>query len=121
MTANRQQPQNGYVDILQHILLLIFTFGIYQYYWIYKTTKLLNFYSQEQRNEVTELLLCIFVPFYFIYWYYKTADIVEKVDYQNPNKDFKTLCDVAKKALEKEAKKAEKAAAKAETAEAVEA
>ena len=39
----------------------------------------------------------------------------------NDAKDFKTLCDVAKKALDKEAKKAEKAAAKAETAEAVEA
>ena len=39
----------------------------------------------------------------------------------NDAKDFKTLCDVAKKALDKEAKKAEKAAAKAEVAEAVEA
>ncbi|MCR5722974.1 MAG: 50S ribosomal protein L20 [Lachnospiraceae bacterium] len=39
----------------------------------------------------------------------------------NDAKDFKTLCDVAKKALDKEAKKAEKAAAKAETAEVVEA
>ena len=39
----------------------------------------------------------------------------------NDAKDFKTLCDVAKKALDKETKKAEKAAAKAETAEAVEA
>ena len=40
----------------------------------------------------------------------------------NDSKDFKTLCDVVKKALDKEAKKAEKAAAKAEaTAEAVEA
>ena len=39
----------------------------------------------------------------------------------NDAKDFKTLCDVAKKALDKEAKKAEKAAVKAETAEAVEA
>ena len=39
----------------------------------------------------------------------------------NDAKDFKTLCDVAKKALDKEAKKAEKAAAKAEAVEAVEA
>ena len=39
----------------------------------------------------------------------------------NDAKDFKTLCDVAKKALDKETKKAEKAAAKAEVAEAVEA
>ena len=39
----------------------------------------------------------------------------------NASKAFKTLCDVAKKALDKEAKKAEKAAAKAEVAEAVEA
>ena len=39
----------------------------------------------------------------------------------NDAKDFKTLCDVAKKALDKEAKKAEKAAAKAEATEAAEA
>ena len=39
----------------------------------------------------------------------------------NDSKDFKTLCDVAKKALDKEVKKAEKAAAKAEATEAAEA
>ena len=39
----------------------------------------------------------------------------------NDANDFKTLCDVAKKALDKEAKKAEKAAAKAEATEAAEA
>jgi large subunit ribosomal protein L20 len=39
----------------------------------------------------------------------------------NDAKDFKTLCDVAKKALDKEAKKAEKVAAKAEATEAAEA
>ena len=39
----------------------------------------------------------------------------------NDAKDFKTLCDVAKKALDKETKKAEKAAAKAEATEAAEA
>ncbi|MBR5355943.1 MAG: 50S ribosomal protein L20 [Lachnospiraceae bacterium] len=36
----------------------------------------------------------------------------------NDAKDFKALCDVAKKAIEKEAKKADKAAAKAEEKEA---
>ncbi len=64
----------GTVQLMEHILLLIFTFGIWQYIWIYRTTKFLNeVKSAEYREPTTALLLCIFVPFYSIYWMYQSA------------------------------------------------
>ena len=85
------QSNYGYVDMLTHVLLLVLTFGIYHLYWIYKTTKFLNERSNNQRNEMAELLLSLFIPFYIIYWYYRTAEIMDEVDMAHPNKDFKTL------------------------------
>lgn len=61
----------GYVDLLKHILLSIFTFGIWSLIWTYRTTKFLNNAPNAQWHDPTKkLLLCIFVPFYGIYWYY---------------------------------------------------
>ena len=72
---------NGeYIDLFKHILLLIFTFGIYYLVWIYKTTIYTNNYQNEEyRNPTNKLLLCIFVPFYNIYWVYKTAQRIDKL------------------------------------------
>ncbi len=68
----------GYTDLLKHILLLFFTFGVWYLIWIYKVTVLLNKKDEtESRNPATQLLLCLFVPFYIIYWTYKSA---QKID-----------------------------------------
>ena len=70
----------GYQDLLSHTLLLLFTFDIWRYIWIYKTTdRLNNLTSEEYRNPTTKLLLCMFIPFYYIYWTYKTAKIVDNL------------------------------------------
>ena len=69
-----------YIDLFKHILLLIFTFGIYYLVWIYKTTIYTNnCHNEEYRNPTNKLLLCIFVPFYNIYWVYKTAQRIDKL------------------------------------------
>lgn len=69
-----------YIDLFKHILLLIFTFGIYYLIWIYKTTIYTNnCHNEEYRNPTNKLLLCIFVPFYSIYWVYKTAQRIDKL------------------------------------------
>lgn len=74
------------IDIVTHILLLIFTLGIWYFIWIYKTTDNLNrIPGVEQRNPTNKLLLCIFVPFYSIYWTYVTAQIVDKFSTDNGN------------------------------------
>ncbi len=69
-----QSDKVGYVRLMKHILLLLFTFGIWQLIWTYRTTMFLNCLTKEkQRNPVAALLLCMFVPFYNIYWTYQTA------------------------------------------------
>ena len=76
-TQNSIRP-DGYCSMVKHVLLLIFTFGIWQYIWIYRTTRYLNCVTLEPpRNPTTKLLLCMFVPFYIIYWMYKHAKYID--------------------------------------------
>lgn len=74
-------PENSdmYVGIVKHILLTIFTFGIYDFYWVYKTTENLNVGSKEIQSGTKKLLLCIFVPFYRWYWFYAQSKRLEKL------------------------------------------
>ncbi len=85
---------DGYCDLLTHILLLLFTFGIWQYIWIYKTTSYLNNTpNEEHRNPTTKLLLCMFVPFYYIYWTYKSAQRIDKLAIsKGQQSDISALC-----------------------------
>ena len=82
---NSYNPYNvdirqAYFSIIAHILLLLFTFGIWPLVWIYRTTKYLNCVpGEEYRNPTTKLLLCMFVPFYIWYWTYKTGQRVDKL------------------------------------------
>ena len=70
----------GFYSLVTHGLLLIFTLGIWQFIWIYRTTQLLNCVQDEPpRNPTTKLLLCIFVPFYTIYWVYKHARYIDSL------------------------------------------
>lgn len=71
---------DGYISMGAHVCLLLFTFGIWQYIWIYKATKYTNLAKgEEERNPTTKLLLCMFVPFYVIYWTYKTAKRIDSI------------------------------------------
>ena len=82
------------LNLVMHILLLVFAGWIWLYIWIYRTTKALNNIPGEPyRNPVTKLLLCMFVPFYFIYWTYKSAQRIDKLAALNgiPS-DIGTLC-----------------------------
>lgn len=61
-----------FCDMTKHILLCLFTFGVWYLIWIYKATKYLNRAPEgEQYDPKNKLLLCLFVPFYQIYWFYK--------------------------------------------------
>ena len=67
-------------NMLTHVLLILFLGGIWLYIWIYRTTKALNNVpGEEDRNPVTKLLLCMFIPFYYIYWVYKSAQRIDKL------------------------------------------
>lgn len=69
-----------YVSLIKHILLTLFTFGIYDCVWVYRTTENLNLEGVNQLHSGTrKLLLCIFVPFYRIYWFYVQAKRLENL------------------------------------------
>lgn len=67
------------IGLVKHTLLLIFTFGVWQYIWIFRTTKKLNRVAGlPYRSPVKKLLLCLFVPLYVVFWTYKTAQRLDK-------------------------------------------
>lgn len=76
-------PTSGetyYCGLVKHILLLLFTFGIWHMIWIYKVTGYTNEVKGEApRNATPQLLLCLFVPFYIIFWTYKTAQRIDSM------------------------------------------
>lgn len=74
-----QSDRSGYMNLGMHAVLWLFSAGIWQYVWIYKTTKHLNnCQGEKDRNPVTKLLLCMFVPFYYLYWICKSAQRIQK-------------------------------------------
>lgn len=65
-------------NILVHILLLLFTSGIWQLIWIYRITGYLNCVENEpKRHPGSEMLMCMIIPFYMIYWVYKSAQRID--------------------------------------------
>lgn len=83
-----------YCGLTKHILLLLFTFGIWFLIWIYRITGYTNHVKdEEERNPTKKLLLCLFVPFYLIYWTYKTAQRIDKMAMaKGLQSDLSTLC-----------------------------
>lgn len=67
-------------NIVVHILLLLFTGGIWQFIWMYRITAYLNCVENEkQRHPGSEILMCMLIPFYKIYWIYKSAQRIDKL------------------------------------------
>ena len=64
-----------YCGMVKHVLLLLFTCGVWQYVWIYRATKFTNLLPDRSthRSPKTNLLLCMFLPGYYYVWVYKTA------------------------------------------------
>lgn len=97
-TGAYEQPAPAGSDLefsmITHILLLLFVGSIWLYIWIYRTTKALNNVpGEEDRNPVTKLLLCMFIPFYYIYWVYKSAQRIDKLAAsKGVPSDISTLC-----------------------------
>ena len=93
-SANAYGASEFYVSLGKHVCLLLFTCGIWMYIWIYKATKFTNLYAgEEERNPVSTLLLCMFVPFYSIYWTYKTALRIDAMAKESGiSSDLGTVC-----------------------------
>lgn len=73
-------PPSLYCDLLKHTLLLVFTFGVWLFLWVYRVTGALNqVKGAPYRNPTTKLLLCLFVPCYYVYWTYQSAQRVDRL------------------------------------------
>ena len=73
-------PLSLYCDLLKHTLLLVFTFGVWLFLWVYRVTGALNqVKGAPYRNPTTKLLLCLFVPCYYVYWTYQSAQRVDRL------------------------------------------
>lgn len=90
-----EEYSEAYCGLGKHIVLYLFTFGIWHLIWTYRTTKYLNRAPNTiQYNPTSKLLLCMFVPFYQIYWFYKHGqriDSFSKLKKLN-NSDMATMC-----------------------------
>ena len=100
ITASESQESCGmdaeaYCGLGKHIVLCLFTFGIWYLIWIYRTTKFLNQAPQaDYYNPTAKLLLCIFIPFYQIYWFYKHGQRIDSFSKQRNlhNSDMAVVC-----------------------------
>lgn len=83
-----------YCGLLKHILLLLFTLGIWQCIWIYRTTRFCNRLEGEKKlSPGAQLLLYLFVPFYSYYWTYKCAKRIDGISQANGlGSDLALLC-----------------------------
>lgn len=93
-SANAYGASEFYVSLGKHVCLLLFTCGVWMYIWIFKATRFTNLYTgEEERNPVSALLLCMFVPFYSIYWTYKTALRIDAMAKESGiSSDLGTVC-----------------------------
>ena len=67
----------GYQDMVKFVVLCFVTFGIWYYIWIYKTVKNLEL-GGKSKDAGLELVLVMFVPFYYIYWLYKASKSLDE-------------------------------------------
>ncbi len=69
----------GHIDMAMHILFLFLSCGIWQLIWMFKVTEHQNGYCKGMpvRTAAVELLLSMFVPFYWLYWTYQTGKRID--------------------------------------------
>ncbi len=78
-----------YNGIGKHIFLSFITCGIWQLVWVYHVTKNLNKVAGvAERKPARELLLSLFLPFYYSFWLLKTGENVESYG-KEQGKEFK--------------------------------
>ena len=93
--ACAEETGEAYCSLGKHIVLCLFTFGIWYLIWTYRTTKYLNNApNATYYNPTNKLLLCMFIPFYQIYWFYKHGQRIDAYSKQKglSNSDMATLC-----------------------------
>ena len=66
-------------NIALSIILSLVTFGIYPIIWQYHLIQNVRTLKGSYSGGVTELLCCMFVPFYSLYWWFSRGEYVKTV------------------------------------------
>lgn len=85
---------DGYIGMVKLLLLNFLTLGIYQFFWIHRTTQYLNRVEGEARQKPrTQVLACLFVLFYTVYWIYKNAQRLDILAHEyNIHRNLAIVC-----------------------------
>lgn len=69
----------GYQYLCSHLLLMMFSFGIWELIWVYKTTKYINSVSKKSKLSVVgSIILYLIVPYYYVIWNYQVASVLDE-------------------------------------------
>jgi len=79
--TKESEPFKGeyYCNTMLHIILFLFTFGIYLFIWVFRTTQFCNRAPDKEQNPVIVLIFYLFVPLYWIYWFYKQGQRLDAI------------------------------------------
>lgn len=85
---------DGYIGMIKLLLLNFITLGIYQFFWIHRTTRYLNRVEGETRQKPgTQVLACLFILFYTVYWIYKNAQRLDILAHEyNIHRNLAIVC-----------------------------
>lgn len=85
---------DGYIGMIKLLLLNFITLGIYQFFWIHRTTRYLNRVEGEpQQKPGTQVLACLFILFYTVYWIYKNAQRLDILAHEyNIHRNLAIVC-----------------------------
>lgn len=84
--------KEGYIALPEHCGMLLLLWGVWLPIWIYFSTKALNSKPCKQDKPVKQLLLCLFVPYYWIYWFYRQGARVDQLPTAKKQGKTSVLC-----------------------------
>ncbi|MBO5454412.1 MAG: DUF4234 domain-containing protein [Clostridia bacterium] len=90
-----EQFENGYINMFVHCLLMLYSCGVWNFIWIYRTTRYLNTVGDgRKQNPIIELFLCM-IPFYPIYWGNIVSRKIDKLCLKkNINTEISIICTI---------------------------
>ena len=83
---------DGHIGLAEHCGMLLLLWNLWFPIWIYYSTKALNSKPCKKDKPVKQLLLCLFVPYYWIYWFYRQGTRVDQLPTAKKQGKTSVLC-----------------------------
>lgn len=80
VSRDEDSPEaRGYIGMGVHVLMSLFSLGVWNAVWVYRTTQTLNRLPQTRSQLPLEnMLLYLFIPFYSLVWYFRQGKRAEE-------------------------------------------